>query len=94
MGLIFEWDDKKADLNLRKHGISFEEASTVFGDELSITIEDPLHSQNENRYILIGQSIHSKTLVVVHLEKTNSIRIINARKATKKEKKIYEESSL
>ena len=94
MGLIFEWDDKKADLNLRKHGISFEEASTVFGDELSITIEDPLHSQNENRYILIGQSIHSKTLVVVHLEKTNSIRIISARKATKKEKKFYEESSL
>ena len=92
MALIFEWDDKKAETNLQKHGISFEEASTAFGDDLSITIEDPLHSQNENRYILIGQSIHARTLVVVHLEKTDSIRIISARKATKKERKFYEES--
>ena len=92
MALIFEWDDKKAETNLRKHSISFEEASTVFADDLSITIEDPQHSQNENRYILIGQSIHSKTLVVVHLEKIDSIRIISARKATKKERKFYEES--
>lgn len=92
MALVFEWDDKKAETNLRKHNISFEEASTVFGDDLSITIEDPLHSQNENRYILIGQSIHSRTLVVIHLEKTDSIRIISARRATKKEKRFYEES--
>ena len=92
MALVFEWDDKKAETNLRKHNISFEEASTVFGDDLSITIEDPLHSQNENRYILIGQSIHSRTLVVIHLEKTDAIRIISARRATKKEKRFYEES--
>lgn len=92
MALIFEWDDKKAETNLQKHSISFEEASTAFGDDLSITIEDPLHSQNENRYILIGQSIHARTLVVVHLEKTDSIRIISARRATKKERKFYEES--
>ena len=92
MALVFEWDDKKAETNLRKHNISFEEASTVFGDDLSITIEDPLHSQDENRYILIGQSIHSRTLVVIHLEKTDSIRIISARRATKKEKRFYEES--
>ena len=92
MALVFEWDDKKAETNLRKHNISFEEASTVFGDDLSITIEDPLHSQDENRYILIGQSVHSRTLVVIHLEKTDSIRIISARRATKKEKRFYEES--
>lgn len=88
MGLIFEWDDKKADLNLRKHGISFEEASTVFGDELSITIEDPLHSQNENRYILIGQSIHSKTLVVVHLEKNQFYKNHQCKKSYKKREEI------
>ena len=92
MSLTFEWDDKKAKINLLKHKISFEEASTAFGDDLSITIEDPLHSDNENRLILIGKSIYFKTLVVVHLEKTNSIRIISARKATKKEQKFYEES--
>ncbi len=92
MALVFEWDDKKAETNLQKHSISFEEASTAFGDDLSITIEDPLHSQDENRYILIGQSIHARTLVVVHLEKTDSIRIISARRATKKERKFYEES--
>ncbi len=55
-----------------KHGISFEEASTAFGDDLSITIEDPLHNHNENRLVLIGKSISHKTLVVIHLEKTDS----------------------
>jgi uncharacterized DUF497 family protein len=59
---------------------------------LSITIEDPLHSQNKNRLILIGKSINHKTLVVVHIEQTDLIRIISARKATKKEQKFYEES--
>lgn len=92
MAINFEWDDSKAKSNLIKHGISFEEASTAFGDDLSITIEDPLHSDNENRLILIGKSISYKTLVVVHLEKTNSIRIISARKATNKEQFFYEES--
>ncbi len=92
MALVFEWDDKKAKSNLIKHKISFEEASTAFGDDLSITIEDPLHSQNKNRLILIGKSINHKTLVVVHIEQTDLIRIISARKATKKEQKFYEES--
>jgi len=91
MAISFEWDDKKAKSNLQKHGVSFEEASTVFGDELSLTIDDPLHSQEENRLILIGKSMINNTLVVVHLEKTESIRIISARKATKKEKSFYEE---
>ncbi|MBL0686999.1 MAG: BrnT family toxin [Sulfurospirillum sp.] len=88
----FEWDDKKAKSNLLKHHISFEEATTVFGDDLSITIEDPLHSNNENRLILIGKSDSFKTLIVVHLEKIDSIRIISARKATKKEQIFYKES--
>ena len=92
MALIFEWDDKKAKSNLIKHKISFEEASTAFGDDLSITIEDPLHSDNENRLILIGKSNNNKTLIVVHIEQTDSIRLISARKATKKEQNFYEES--
>ena len=92
MALNFEWDDKKAKSNLIKHKISFEEASTAFGDDLSITIEDPLHSDNENRLILIGKSSNNKTLIVVHIEQTDSIRIISARKATKKEQIFYEES--
>ena len=92
MALNFEWNDKKAKSNLIKHKISFEEASTAFGDDLSITIEDPLHSDNENRLILIGKSSNNKTLIVVHIEQTDSIRIISARKATKKEQIFYEES--
>ena len=91
MGLQFEWDNKKANINKQKHGITFEEASTAFADVFSITIDDPLHSEDEDRLILIGQSKESRTLVVVHLEKTNVIRIISARKATKHEQRFYEE---
>jgi len=90
LALLFEWDDTKAFSNKKKHGISFEEASTAFGDELSITIED-MNSNEENRLILIGKSLQFKTLVVVHIEKTDIIRIISARKATKKEQSFYEE---
>jgi len=91
MGLQFEWDEKKAKINKRKHGITFEEATTAFADELSITIDDPLHSEDEDRLILIGQSKGFKTLIVIHVEKRESIRIISARKATKHEQKFYEE---
>ena len=91
MGLQFEWDDKKANINKRKHGISFEEATTAFADELSITIDDPLHSQDEDRLILIGQSKFMKILIIIHVEKKANIRIISARKATKKEQNFYEE---
>jgi uncharacterized DUF497 family protein len=87
----FEWDERKAAKNRLKHGVSFEEASTAFGDPLSITIEDPLHSEDENRLVLIGKSEWFNTLVVVHLEKKDTIRIISARKASKKERKVYEE---
>ena len=91
MGLQFEWDEKKAKINKRKHGITFEDASTAFADELSITIDDPEHSEDEDRLILIGQSKKFKTLVVIHVERRESIRIISARKATKHEQKFYEE---
>jgi len=91
MSLQFEWDEKKAKINKRKHGITFEEATTAFADELSITIDDPLHSEDEDRLILIGQSKQFKTLVVIHVERREAIRIISARKATKHEQKFYEE---
>jgi hypothetical protein len=66
MGLLFEWDPKKAQLNVRTHGISFDEASTAFRDPLSRTIADPLHSEDENRFVLVGQSMRGQLLVVVH----------------------------
>ena len=88
--LIFEWDPKKAKTNLEKHGVSFEEASTAFKDLLSLTIDDPLHSSDEERLILIGMSYNIRMLVIVHTESGDNIRIISARKATKKERNYYE----
>jgi uncharacterized DUF497 family protein len=90
MGLIFKWDKKKQKQNIAKHNISFKEASTVFRDELSLTIDDPLHSDEENRLIIIGESIEHLLLVVVHTERNDHIRIISARKATKIERRYYE----
>jgi uncharacterized DUF497 family protein len=91
--LLFEWDSEKAKRNIKLHGISFDEASTAFGDSLSLTIYDPLHSDKEDRFVLIGNSYKNRLLVVVHTERGNKIRIISARKATKKERKQYEESA-
>ena len=88
--LIFEWDLRKAKKNLEKHGVSFEEASTTFRDPLSLTVNDPLHSSGEERLVLIGLSYKNKLLVVVHTENGDNIRIISARKATKKERSYYE----
>jgi len=88
--LIFEWDPQKAKSNLEKHGVSFEEASTAFQDTLSLTIDDPLHSIDEERLILIGMSQKNRVLVVVHTERGDNIRIITARKAIKEERKSYE----
>jgi uncharacterized DUF497 family protein len=92
MGLVFEWDPKKARLNIKTHGISFDEASTAFRDPLSRTIEDPLHSGDEERFVLIGQSVRGRLLVVVHAERSDRIRIISARLATNKERFRYEEN--
>ena len=93
MPLSFEWDQHKANSNLEKHGVSFDEASTVFGDPLSITISDPVHSQAEDRFIIIGHSHKAKLLVVVHTERGDNIRIISARQASRRERKTYEEST-
>jgi uncharacterized protein len=91
MALQFEWHDRKAAANLRKHGISFEEAATIFGDPLSITITDERHSRpNDERFVTIGSSIRNQLIVVIHLEHEMRIRIISARRATSRERKQYE----
>jgi uncharacterized DUF497 family protein len=86
----FFWDENKARVNQQKHGISFIEESTVFGDPLSITIDDPEHSNYEKRFIIIRYSSNLNMLVVAHTDVNNFIRIISARKATKKERSFYE----
>jgi uncharacterized DUF497 family protein len=91
MALLFEWDDRKAQANKRKHEITFEEASTIFGDPLSITIPDPAHSISEDRFITIGTSVNNELIVVVHTERDDTIRIISARKATKNGRRQYEQ---
>jgi len=91
MPLLFEWDEEKARQNLNKHGVSFEEASTIFGDPFSVTIGDPQHSTHESRYITLGHSAMHRLLVVVHADRGDRIRIISARIATRHERKNYEE---
>lgn len=89
--LHFEWDPAKAAANLKKHGIDFAEARSVFADEQAKIIPDPDHSEDEDRFILLGLSLHLRLLVVCHCyrEQNNSIRIISARKATKPESRQY-----
>ena len=87
----FQWDSAKAAANLDKHGISFEEASTVFRDPLSATDQDPDHSLDEERFITFGVSTNGRLLVVAHVDQDDTIRIISARSATPAERKIYEE---
>ena len=91
MALTFEWDDAKAERNADKHGISFAEASTVFGDPLSLTIADPDHSEDENRCLILGTSSPGRLLVVAHTERGDNIRIISARRATRRERQSYEQ---
>lgn len=87
----FEWDSVKAASNLRKHKVSFTEASTVFKDDLSATAHDPDHSQFERRFLTFGLSNQGRLLVIAHTEENDTIRIISARPASKAERKIYEE---
>lgn len=86
----FEWDEKKSDINRKKHGVSFHEAATIFGDPLAITFSDPDHSIGEHRFLTFGYSILNNLLVVVHTERQGKTRIISARRATKHERTIYE----
>ena len=87
----FEWDPKKSAANKRKHGITFQEASTVFGDRLAMTFADPDHSKNEERYLTFGLSMQNRLLVVTHTERGEKTRIISARLMDRKERRIYEE---
>lgn len=92
MSLVFQWDPHKARTNTKKRGVSFEEAATIFGDPLSLTIEDPEHSSQENRFITIGESVEHRRLVVVHTEIEGGIRIISARIPTSREIRDYEQA--
>ena len=93
MALEFEWDPVKAELNLKEHGVSFDEATTIFRDTLSMTISDPDHSDYEDRFIDIGMSHRRQLLVVSYTERKDKIRIISARRATRAERKNYEETN-
>ncbi len=91
MALRFSWDPRKAAANLRKHGVAFEEASTAFGDPLSITVPDPDHSADEERFVLIGVSHQQRLLVVIHGERSEEeVRLISARLANRRERRDYE----
>lgn len=87
----FEWDNNKAISNIQKHGISFSEAASVFGDPLSITFADPEHSINESRFITIGLSSMNNIIILSHTDRGDKIRIISARRVTRKEQRFYEE---
>jgi uncharacterized DUF497 family protein len=93
MSLTFEWDPKKAESNLEKHGVSFEEAGTSFGDTVSVTIADPAHSEGELRFILIGLTATQRLVVVAHMERGDNVRIVNAGPATRKETRDYEQGA-
>ena len=86
----FEWDPAKSRDNLLKHGVSFEEATTVFGDPLAGTIPDPDHSEGESRLVTIGWTANKRLIVVSHTEENDTIRVISAREATSHERKQYE----
>jgi uncharacterized protein len=92
MSLVFEWDPKKAEENLAKHGTSFNEAAEVFHDPLAASVEDTT-STDERRFILVGQTPKRKILLVVYIERGDKIRLISARNATRQEVRIYEEGN-
>jgi hypothetical protein len=91
VGYIFEWDPKKAESNAGKHGVRFDEASTVFGDPLSLLMPDPDHSFGEERYLALGMSNRQRVLVVAFAERASRTRLISARRASRLERRSYEE---
>jgi uncharacterized DUF497 family protein len=93
VSLTFEWDPDKAGENERKHGVSFAEAATVFGDPLSATVADPDHSVGEVRCLTLGMSHQQRLLVVAHADRDDAVRLISARAATRAERKTYEEEA-
>ncbi|NLB69204.1 MAG: BrnT family toxin [Lentisphaerae bacterium] len=90
--MIFEWDQRKAQHNLRKHGVSFHEGATVLADPLAITYHDPDHSVSEQRFVTVSLSQAGRVLVVAHTDRGENIRIISARCTTKREQRYYEEN--
>lgn len=93
MGYVFEWDPRKAVSNARKHGVAFDEATTVFGDPHALLLPDPDHSLRELRYLLLGLSTRHRLLVVAFAERPPTTRLISARRATRYERRRYEEES-
>jgi len=93
MPLEFEWDPEKAEANRKKHRVTFEEASTVFADPLSLTIADPDHSEREERMLLLGTTRSGRLLVISHPYHDRRIRLISAREATRRERRDYEENT-
>ena len=89
----FEWDPDKAEVNERKHGVTFAEAMSVFGDTLSVTAYDPKHADDEDRFLTMGRSVDGRLLIVSHTDRDESIRIISARVATRRERKDYEDGN-
>ena len=87
----FSWYDKKAAENLAKHKVTFHEAASVFGDPLALTFDDPDHSVGEQRLLTFGESVNGRLLAVIHTVRGSLVRIISARPATRRERKIYEE---
>lgn len=93
MDLTFEWDPDKAVANERKHGVGFDEAGTAFADPLSVSVPDPRHSAEEERFVLFGRSDRNRLVAVMHTERGEVIRIISARLATPRERREYAEGS-
>lgn len=93
MGYIFEWDWKKAESNARKYSVTFDEASTVFGDPLGLLMPDPDHSLNEQRYVVLGMSNQQRLLVVAFVERPPRTRLISARRAAPRERRQYEKKN-
>ena len=91
-GYEFEWDEAKADVNVQRHGVPFEEASTVFGDPLAMLLPDPDHSHGEERFLVLGMSSRRRVLVVSHAERPPRTRLISARPATRHERRQYEDT--
>ena len=89
--LDFEWDEDKAISNREKHGVTFEEASTIFDDILAATFPDPDHSIGEQRFVTVGESKDGDLFVVAHTDRDGTIRIISARDATRRERRFYEQ---
>ena len=92
MGYIFEWDPVKAEKNVRKHAVTFDEATTVFSDLLNLVMVDPDHSRDEHRYLLFGMSNRRRLLVVAFAERPPRTRLISVRRATRQERRRYEEN--